>query len=133
MHLYQGSLDNLTLGTPNVPTPSAMSWFGQLRIYAELTLEEVHMHFIEVPASGSDVSLEVWRARGIDVGEPIAWLRLATLTVSPTGSPQTFVRTVGVPIDPDLQLGDYLFAQLTDKNNAFDGMTLSFHYVQPIS
>lgn len=130
MHSYQGDLSNVATGTPNTPTPNAMVPFGQVNVHADLTLAVIHAHWIIVPAGGGDVVIELWRARNVIAG-PISWFRLGVITSSPTGVSQTFAFDGVVPPTPELARGDYLFAQLTSKNNSFEGLTVDYHYVQP--
>ena len=128
-HSFQGDISNVAVGTPNTPTPAAMTPFGQRHIYADLTLAAAHAHWIIVPAGGGNVVIELWRARNVYVG-PISWLRIGVITSEPTD--ETFVFDGVVPSPPELAENDYLFAQITSKNNSFEGLTIDYHFVQPI-
>lgn len=125
-HLYQGDLTNVALGVANTPTPAAMTTFGQINMRTAMTIAVIHAHWVIVPSGGGPVTIEVYRARGVLTGGPITWTRIAELTTNATN--ETFVTTGVVPSPATVEENDYLFAQITVKNNSFEGLTLDVHF-----
>lgn len=126
-HLYQGDITNVQLGVPNTPTPIAMRTFGQINMHTAMTIAVIHAHWIVVPNGGGSVTIEVYRARGVLTGGPITWVKIAVLTTAATNG--TFMTTAVVPAPANVEKDDYLFAQMIEKNNGFEGLTLDVHFL----
>ena len=106
--------------SPGTPDPAALSVFGQMNIYRDVTISAVHLHGIEDKGSGS-ITIEVYRRRsGVAV-------LLGTLTL--VGGSGDFATDALVPASPGLLAGDYLFAQVISfvGSGGYDGLTVDVH------
>lgn len=123
-HFNVGNIGAITLGTPNVATPAAMSFFGQINIAYARRIRFTHLHLIDDGVAPSVINAEIWRRRSG------AMTRLTQMTyTAPFGS--DFVEITAVPTDNQLWAGDYLFAQVvtgTTIAGGGNGLTLDVHY-----
>lgn len=111
-------------GTADAP---AMAFFGQIGVPADIEIASVHAHCAVVPAAGTDLVLEVYRADNAIPGPPTFTL-IATLTQALVPGGGTFRTATAVPTDGTVPAGSYLFVQATSGTGVFDGLTIDFHY-----
>lgn len=105
-------------GTPDV---EALAVFSQLNVANAKVIDYCHLHGIDDQGSGS-MTVELWRRR--------AGVMTSLGTITLTGGAGDYATATLVPADRVLQLGDYLYCQLTAYSGAggYDGITVDVHF-----
>lgn len=123
-HFNVGNIGSISLGSPNVATPAAMAFFGQINIASPRSIRVCHLHLIEDGSAPTVINLELWRRRDGTM------TRLAELAyTAPFGS--DFITISALPDDAELRPRDYLFVQAvtgTTLAGGGSGLTVDLHY-----
>lgn len=123
-HLNVGNIGAPAVGVATVPTPAALSFFGQMNVSRPKRIRVCHMHLIE-DATGGDLTIELYRRRS----------GVFTLlgTISYTAPTSDFITAALVPVGDLANVAneDYIYAQalvVTAVGNGADGLTVDVHF-----
>jgi len=118
-------ISGVALGTPGTLGAAASSYWGQIHVFKDMTIDFGHIH-TQVDGAGGSMDGEVYRRRP---GTSGAFTRI--MTISLAGGLGNFGTGFALPLGADeasLERGDYVFMQMTAvQTGAPFGLLIDLH------